>query len=192
MTIEEIKQYLDESKDTEEVKAFIQGLNPITLERLQTYVRTDKNAMGWFDSEKDKHMNKSLETWKTNNLQGLVDQKVKELYPEDDPKDLELKKMQAQIEKIQQESKRKELTNHALLLADEMKLPKDIITNFLGDDEESTKANLEGLQKVFNSHVDVLAKERLEDSAKPDTTNNNNTGTTNFMDTILQNQVKRD
>lgn len=34
----------------------------------------------WFDSVKDKHFNKALETWKSNNLTKLIDDEVKKKF----------------------------------------------------------------------------------------------------------------
>lgn len=167
MNLEEIKEFLEQNKDDEEVKAFVQGLNPINLERVEAFVRTDKEGKSWLDSVKDKHFSKALETWKANNLQKLLDEKIKELYPEEDPKDVELKKMKQEIEKMKAETLRKELTNKALKVAQEKKLPTDLIDYFIGKDEETTLKNLEVLEQTFNKHIENLIEERLKNGYKP-------------------------
>ncbi|MDK2800573.1 MAG: hypothetical protein PWQ70_2192 [Clostridiales bacterium] len=162
MNLEEIKKYLEENKDNDDVKAFVQGLNPITKERIETFVRTEKEGKSWLDSQNDKYFQKALETWKTNNLQKLIDEKIKELYPEEDPKDIELKKMKQEIEKMKKEKQRESLLNKALKIADEKKLPKDILDYFIADNEENTLKNLDSLEKVFSTHVENLVNERLK------------------------------
>lgn len=101
------------------------------------------------DSEKDKYNSKALDTWKDNNLQSLIDEKIKELYPEDDPKDLELKKLQQEMENMKKETFKKELTNKALKIATEKGLPTDLVDYFIGQDEEATNKNLETLEKYL-------------------------------------------
>ena len=57
------------------------------------------------------------------------------------------------------------MLNKSLIIADEKKLPKDIIKYFIGEDEETTNKNLEALESVFSSHVETLVQERLKDKS---------------------------
>jgi len=73
-----------------------------------------------------------METWKANNLDGLVAAKVKELHPDADPKDIALNKLQAQLDKMQSDSSRKDLTNKTLKQFQDKKLPTDLVDFFIG------------------------------------------------------------
>ena len=81
MTFEEVKKYMDENKTSDEVKAYLQGL--MSVEGVQKFLSENEEGRRWFDSEKDKHLEKGLKTWKDNNLQREIDKKIKELYPEE-------------------------------------------------------------------------------------------------------------
>lgn len=164
---DEVKQYFETNKDKDDVKAFVNGLNPVSVDRIKSLEDENKDIKSWLDSEKDKHSSKSLETWKTNNLQKLIDEKIKELYPEADPKDTKLAELQAQIQKMQKETTRKELTNKALKIATEKKLPVELVDYFIGEDEETTTKNIEALEKVFSVTVDKLVEERLKGGYTP-------------------------
>lgn len=173
MTFEEVKKYLEENKETEEIKSYLDSfkVNP-TLEVFKDLVTSDSNFMSFMDSEKDKHLSKGLETFKTNNLQKLIDEKVKELYPEEDPKDSEMKKLQQKIEQMEKDSRRKELTNLALKKVTEKKLPTDLIELLVASDEESTLNNIESFEKVFGERIESMISQKMKDNAYEPPANN--------------------
>lgn len=160
--IEEVKTYFEANKDKDEVKAFVSGLNPVTVDKVKSLVDTDKDLKSWLDSEKDKHSSKSLETWKTNNLQKLIDEEVKKRHPDADPKDSEIANLKAQFEKMQKEAAKKDITNNALKLAQEKKLPIELIDFLIADDEQTTQKNLEKLADVFAKHDEAIKTELLK------------------------------
>jgi hypothetical protein len=163
MTFEEVKTWIEANKATDEgLKAYLQGLNVITVESVQKFLNDNKDGKSWFDSEKDKHGTKSLDTWKTNNLQKEIDAEIKKRFPEADPKDLKMKELELKLEQMLKDTSRKELTNKALKLATEKKLPIEIIDFLIGETEEVTMSNLTKFETVFNSHVQALVEERIK------------------------------
>lgn len=68
----------------------------------------------YFNSEKDKHLQKGIETFKTNNLQKLVDEEYKKKYPLKDPKEIEIENMKSEIKKMKFDGLKKELINNTL------------------------------------------------------------------------------
>lgn len=89
-----------------------------TAYRVSKFLGTDEGKK-FLQPQLDSYFSKGLETWKTNNLEGLVNAKVKELYPDADPKDTELAAVKAELERIKAESVRKDLANKALTYANE-------------------------------------------------------------------------
>ncbi|WP_050607257.1 DUF4355 domain-containing protein [Clostridium niameyense] len=163
------------------------------LDMFKQKINTDKDFKSFVDSLKDQHLNKGLETWKQNNLQKLIDEKIKELYPEDDPKDTELKKLQQEMENMKKEKIKEQLTNKALKIATEKGLPTDLVDYFIGQDEESTNKNLETLEKVFTDKLETTVKERLKDNSyTPPSGGSDPEGGLDFISVIKENQVKRD
>jgi 6-pyruvoyl-tetrahydropterin synthase len=160
---EEVKQYFETNKDNDDVKGFVNGFS--NLDVFKNKISTDSDFKKFVDSEKDKHSAKALETWKQNNLSKLIDDEIKKRFPEVDPKDVELKKLQAQIEKMQQDSTKKELTNKALKVATEKKLPTELVDFVVGTDEESTNANLTKLEKIFIAHDEAIKKQFVKDTS---------------------------
>lgn len=159
MDINEVKSFIDTNKDTEDVKAFVSGLNPITTDRVKSLVDTDKSLKGWLDSEKDKHLSKGIETFKTNNLDSLVSAKIKELYPDADPRDVKYKELEDKFNSAEKARLKETLTNTALKTAQEKKLPTDLIDYFIGQDAESTNKNIEKLIATMAAHDEAIKLE---------------------------------
>ena len=159
MDFKEIITEIEKHKDTEEYKNYIGGL--INSDSVGKFLESD-DGKKYIQPMMDSYFSKGLETWKTNNLSKLVDEEMKKKFPQADPKDLELQNLQAQIDSIQKEATRKDLTNKALKLATEKKLPVDIIDYFIGDNEEGTISNLEKFEKIFNEGLASAVEEKVK------------------------------
>lgn len=136
----------------------------LTLDAFKSKLENDSNFKSFMDSEKDKHSTKSLETWKTNNLQKEIDTEIKKRYPDKDPKDKALEDLKIEMEKMKTESLKKDLTNNALKVMTEKKLPTDLVNFIVGQDEDSTNKNLEALEKVFTAHDEAIKTEILKNN----------------------------
>ncbi len=193
----ELLKLIESIEDNGEVDEILKGTDfaksMLSLDNFKNLVATDKDFKSFMDSENDKYNSKALETWKANNLQKLIDDKVKELYPEEDPKDTELVKLKQEMENMKKETLKKELTNKALKIATEKGLPTDLVDYFIGQDEETTNKNLETLEKVFTNKLETTVKERLKDNSyTPPSGGNDPEGGLDFISVIKDNQVKRD
>jgi len=165
--IGEIKTYLDVNKEIEEVKNYLNSLKvQPTLEVFKGKLN-DPDFKSFMDSERDKHSTKSLETWKQNNLEALVTAKVKELHPDADPRDAAMNTLKAELAQMKAEGVRKELANKALKIAQEKKLPLELVDFLIGADESTTLGNLTALEKVFTTHIEAVVAERLKGGYVP-------------------------
>lgn len=161
MELKEIIAELEKFKGQDEYENYISGL--ITADRVNKFIDTDEGKK-ILQPKIDSNFTKGLETWKSNNLEKLVSEKVKELYPEQDPKDLEIKKVMQELENMKREATRKDLTNKAMKLATQKNLPVDLIDYFIGDDEEVTTKNLETFEKIFNSSLSAGIDSKIKDN----------------------------
>lgn len=154
---DEVKTYFETNKDSEDVKGFLGGFNNIDV--FKEKVNTDPTFKSFLDSEKDKHSSKALETWKTNNLQKLIDEAVTKANPQETPEQKQIRELTERLNKQEVESKRKDLTNKALKELTDKKIPTDLASFIVGNDEESTKANLDKLAAIFTQHDEAIRKE---------------------------------
>lgn len=132
------------------------------LDIFKKKIEEDKEFKSFIDSIKDKHASKSLETWKEHNLDKLIDEKIKEIYPEEDPKDLELKRLQQEMENMKREAQREKLMNKALKMATEKNLPTDLVSYFVGKDEDTTIENIETFENIYTETLENAVKERIK------------------------------
>ena len=178
MNLEEIKQYLEQNKDNEEVKQFVEGLQqdkPVDVQRIEQLSQEDESIKSWLDSQKDKHTSKSLETWKTNNLDKIVAEKLKELNPDKSPEQLELEQIKQQLADMENQKTRESLKNKALTVATEKDIPTSVIDFLIGQDEDSTVENLSTFETAMKSYVDNQVKARINDSSyTPPASDDNN------------------
>lgn len=190
----ELIKDIEDDKDVDEILATSELATKFGgLDVFKQKINTDKDFKSFIDSLKDTHLSKGLETWKQNNLQNLIDEKIKELYPEEDPKDTELVKLKQEMENMKKEKIKEQLTNKALKIATEKGLPTNLVDYFIGQDEETTNKNLETLEKVFTDKLETTVKERLKDNSyTPPSGGSDPEGGLDFISVIKDNQVKRD
>lgn len=134
----------------------------LTLDAFKEKITNDKDFKAFMDSEKDKHSTKSLETWKTNNLQKAIDDAVAKANPQETPEQKRIRELEARIEASEKDSLKKDLTNRALKTLTEKKLPTDLVNFIVGADEDTTTKNLETLTNIFSSHDEAIKTEILK------------------------------
>lgn len=146
MNIQEIRAFLETNKDQPEVQSFVGELSAVSADKVQGFLQTEEGKK-LIQSDLDRYHAKSLESWKKNNLDKLVADKVKELNPDKTPEQLELEQLRREIEQDKRERLKLELTNKAISTASEkgLTLDKKILDRLIADDEESTLSNLEAL-----------------------------------------------
>jgi hypothetical protein len=79
--------------------------------------------------------------------------------PGADPKDIKYQELENRFNAAEKGRLKETLTNKALKVAQEKKLPTDLIDYMVGEDEDSTNANLEKLSKIFIAHDEEIRKE---------------------------------
>lgn len=163
--VQEFKNFIEANKDNTDVKDFLNGFS--TLDVFKGKVTSNKDFMSFMDSEKDKYSSKALETWKSNNLQKLIDEKVKELYPEADPKDVELQKMKQEIENMKRDSLAKELKLQTNSLFADKKFDIRLSEFVGGENIEQVGERAEKLNTYIQEIVAAQVSEKLKSGYKP-------------------------
>lgn len=187
--MQEVIEYIKANETNEEVKTFVQGLNPISLDRIKTFVGTDKDTKSWFDGEKDTHANKVKETFKKSDLPKLIDDEVKKRFPEKSDKDIEIENVKTELALIKAEKIREQLTNKAIKVLTEKKMPLDIVDMIISNDEESTIKNIETFQKVFEPYVTAEVETRLKSGYKPKNNENKTEITMDQVNKMSQKEI---
>lgn len=179
MEFKEIIAELDKFKDTEDYKNYIGGL--MTADRVNAFLDTE-DGKKFIQPTLDKYHSKGLQSWQEKSLPKLIDDEVKKRFPESDPKDLKLAQIEQELEAMKQEATRKDLTNKALKLATEKGLPVEMIDYLVGNDEDTTTANLTTFEKVFNDKLSAGIEAKLKTNTHiPPENNKDNNNTDPFL-----------
>lgn len=162
-------------KDDEDINTLLVGTDietqfktsGITLDAFKEKMKTDKDFKAFTESENDKYHTKALKTWKENNLEKELEPFMLAKYPDlvTDPIKKELMEMKKELEKERASNTRKDLLSEAMKYAAEKKLPAGFIDKFLGEDLDTTKANLDVLAIDWAKGLETSMNERLKSSS---------------------------
>lgn len=169
----DLLEKIKNAKDDEDINSLLAGTDiekqfkgaEPTLDTFKQKIKSDSDFKKFMDSEKDKHLQKGIETFKTNNLQKLVVEEYKKQHPETDPKDTKMAELERKIELMEKEKLKESLSNKALKVATEKKLPIELIDFVVGADEETTNKNLDTLEAIFSKHDETLKADLLKDTS---------------------------
>lgn len=164
-TLDEVKKFLEENKENEEVKAFVGELSAVSADKVEGFLETDEGKR-LIQPRLDSHFTKGLETWKANNLDALVDAKVKELYPEETEEQKRIRKLEKELEDQKTAAHREKLLNKAVSYASEKQLPADVVEFFIGDDEESTMKNLGAFEEKYNAALQKAIESKFQENGR--------------------------
>ena len=115
----------------------------LTLDNFKQKVATDDSFKKYIESSNDKHFDKALKTWKANNLEKLIDAEVlKRTGKNETPEQKAIRELQEQLANMGKEKEKAErIAKYKDVLA-EKKIPSNLTSFILGEDDEVTEANI--------------------------------------------------
>jgi hypothetical protein len=169
--LEKIKNLKDEEDVNSllvgtDVETQFKGSEP-TLDTFKQKAKTDKDFKAYLESENDKYHNKALTTWKENNLEKELEPFITAKYPDlvKDPMQKQLLEVQKELAAAKTESAREKLLSQAMKYAAEKKLPSGFVDKFLGEDLDTTKANLDILAVDWAKGLETSMNEKIKASS---------------------------
>jgi hypothetical protein len=177
MEFQEIQQYLEANKESEEVKKFIGGF--ITTDRVKSFLSETEEGKKLMQSEKDSHFTKSLETWKNNNLNVLIDTEIAKRYPEETEDQKRIRKLETELVDSKKTAHKTGLKNRAITTLTEKGIPIDFAEHFLGDDEAMTDANIAKLESIWQDSLQAAVELKFKENGRDPYKNNNQYSGTN-------------
>lgn len=165
MNLEKIKAWFEENKDQDDVKQYLEGLSAVSSDKVKGFLETDEGKQ-LIQPTLDKYHNKSLESWKTNNLEKLIEDEINKRNPTKTPAEIELEKLRKQFEDSEKARNREALKNKALEIAAEKGLPQGVLDYFIGEDEETTLANLATFESEVNAAIQAGVEEKFKQNGR--------------------------
>lgn len=161
LTLEQVKKFLEESKENQEVQELLKGFNSVTKNDVEAFLETEEGKQ-LLQPLLDSYFHKGLKTWKQNNLEKLINEKIRELNPDKTPEQIELEQIKQQLKQMEKEKLRESLKNKALTYLTEKNLPVQLVDYFVGEDEETTIQNLQRFENVFINQLQQAVENRLK------------------------------
>ncbi|WP_195954407.1 capsid assembly scaffolding protein Gp46 family protein [Clostridium tertium] len=141
----ELLKDIEEDADINETLQGIEGLakpfdiTSIGIEDFKNVLKNNKEIKGYYTSEKDRAVSKGIETFKSNNLQALIDEAVKAKSNEGKtPEQIKLEEMESKYKDLERQMALKESkANYSKVLADKKLNAKllDYLPYEAGDEE---------------------------------------------------------
>jgi len=174
MLKKELLEKIKNAKDDEDINALLSGTDiedqfkssGLTLEAFKGKLK-EKDYKAFLESENDKYFNKALETWKTNNLEKELEPFIQTKYPDlvTDPVQKQLLEVQKELAAAKAEAAREKILTQAIAYASEKKLPTSFVEKFLGEDLDSTKANLDVLATDWAKGLEIIVNDKMKQSS---------------------------
>lgn len=116
----------------------------------------------YLDSVKDKHFDKALETWKSNNLQTIInDEVLKATGKKKTPEQLKIEELEKKmLENEARAQKAERVAKYKDVLA-EKEIPMEMIDYFLTDDDEITNTRIDNFNVFVDGIVSAREKTRI-------------------------------
>lgn len=139
----------------------------LTLDTFKDKLKTDKDFKAYVESENDKYHNKALKTWKENNLEKELEPFIQSKYPDlvIDPMQKQLLEVQKELASAKAEAAKEKLLTHAISYANEKGIKIKSIDRYLGEDLDSTKANLDGLAEDWSKGLETMVNEKMKSNS---------------------------
>lgn len=162
--LEDETDVLDTLKEQEEIKGLIKpfDVEKITLEDFKKVITENKEIKGYYTSEKDRAVSKGIETFKSNNLQKLIDEELKKKSNEGLSEEaIQLKELQAKFEALEKEKMRSELKGKYTKLLTEKGLSTELVDFVFNEDEEIFNSNVDKINSIIENSINLKTNEIL-------------------------------
>ena len=137
----------------------------LSLDSFKDLVATDREFKSFLDSEKDKHADKVLKTFKANNLEKLIEAEVlKRTGKTETPEQKAIRELQEQLANMGKEKEKAERVAKYKDVLVKKKIPSQLSDFILGEDDDVTDANINIFEDAMKTYVENKVKERLKDS----------------------------
>jgi len=179
MPLASLKKIIEDNKDNQEVQNYLRGLYPITPEGVTAFLDTAEGKKV-LQPRLDQHFTKGLETWKEKTLPTLLDEEIKKKFPGETEEQKRLRKLEEELAQERQARVKSELVNKATTLATQKGLPVELVSYFVGQDEDTTVSNLTAVESIFQTHIQKAVEEKFKESGRtPPNTGGGGSGQTN-------------
>ena len=148
--------------DTKPIEEESSTKGNITLEEFKTMLADNLELKGYFDSETDKAVNKRLdkavESWKSKNLQNIVEAEINKRYPKKTQAEIDFEEKVKELEQLQEEKRQLELKIKYQEEIQKNGLDPSILKFVVGENMDTTLANIKEFKEMLDNIVERETK----------------------------------
>jgi hypothetical protein len=170
MDLTKIIAWLTEHEADAGMLDFLKGLVVQTPESIAAYLKTEegkKAALKTVQSDIDRRVTEGIESFKTNNLDKLVEEAYNKKHPPEDERDARIRALEERDRQREAELTREKRRTAALQRLGEEQLPVELVDRLIGDTDEDTSTHIETYKKVFTETVNLAVEARMKANKPP-------------------------
>ena len=147
-------------KDTDLYKSALE------FENIKPLFASNDDFKSFLDSEKDKHADKALKTWKANNLDKIIQSEIlKATQVKETPEQKAIRELEAKLDAMSKEKEKVERQAKYKDILAKKKIPSDLTDFILGEDDEVTDSNITRFEEAMKTYIDEKVSAKLKESA---------------------------
>jgi hypothetical protein len=144
------------------VPATDKPVDQMTPEELLAHLEATPAGGKYIRDLKSAISNQSLETWKKNNLQKVIDAEIAKRFPPETPQDKEIMELRDRLGQVEREKIEEKLTNALLKGLGERGLPAELSDYFKPGTVDEIPDQLNNFTRIFKKAVDLQVEARIK------------------------------
>ena len=153
----EVQDYITANGEKEEVSNYIKGFNKIDLDGAKNFLETNEEGKSYFDTR----VGKGIETFKTNNLQKLIDAEMLKKNPSLTPQELKIQELEQKFTDMEKSKTKVEQMSKYKDILQQKKIPSNMVDFLINDDETVTNANISLFEDGMKSYIEEAIKAKF-------------------------------
>jgi len=163
MDINEITTYIEQNRDSDEVKNFVKSF--YAPEKLAP-VLDSEDGLKLIQPKLDKYHSKGIETWKTNNLPKIIDEEITKRFPGESEDAKRIKKIESELNEQKKTATREKIKNIAITKLSAEKMPVSLAELLIADDEDTFNSKFNSVKSLWDKEINERIKVELKKNGR--------------------------
>jgi hypothetical protein len=148
MTLDDVKKYLDDNKDSDDVKDFLGSFAKPEADIIKAFKATPE-FRDELQREGDRRVTSALEKFQKEKLPKHVEEEIKKRFPDESPEQKAIRELKQQVENLSAEKVREELKNKTAQLFNEKKLPLELTEIIQANDTDELTSKTDKVAAII-------------------------------------------
>jgi hypothetical protein len=148
MTLDDVKKYLDDNKDSDDVKDFLGSFSKPEADIIKAFKATPE-FRDELQREGDRRVTSALEKFQKEKLPKHVEEEIKKRFPDESPEQKAIRELKQQVENLSAEKVREELKNKTAQLFNEKKLPLELTEIIQANDTDELTSKTDKVAAII-------------------------------------------